>query len=227
MENKVDILGFLIDKYYVDEMLELVRSQWNERGLLTYGLVTMNLLMAAKEDEVLANYIQSLNLSIIGEPEVLKAAKIEDESMLQEVANHEFLGAFFMYVIEYGNTVFVLGETKEETEILKKHLEETYEGLKIVASDALCGEGADGSDRVINEINSVSPEVILTCSQSHNMERFAVENRKKVNARIWMSLGSHANLQAESGLKSNWLSKLLEKSTFKKMVARYNSEKGE
>ena len=227
MENKVDILGFLIDKYSVDEMLEIVRRQWDEQGLLTYGLITMNLLMAAREDEILANYIQSLDLSIIGEPEVLKAAKIEEEAMLQEVTNHEFLGAFFMYVINYGNTVFVLGETKEEADVLKKHLEETYEGLKIAASDFLCGETADGEDRVINEINSVSPEVILTCSQSLSMERFAEENRKKVNARIWMSLGSHANLQTESGLKSNWLSKLLEKSTFKKMVARYNSEKGE
>ena len=130
MENKVDILGFLIDKYSVDEMLEIVRRQWDEQGLLTYGLITMNLLMAAREDEILANYIQSLDLSIIGEPKVLKAAKIEEEAMLQEVTNHEFLGAFFMYVINYGNTVFVLGETKEEADVLKKHLERNLRGIK-------------------------------------------------------------------------------------------------
>lgn len=225
MKDKVDVLGILVDGYYVEEVLEKIDQDWRLDGFYTYGIITMNLLMAAKEDMQLTRYIEMLDASIIGEIEVLEAAQIQDERMIREVTNQEFMGTIFLYAIEYQNSVFILGENKEETDIFCEYMRDTYEGINIAGSDYLHMDEADCVDRVINEINSVSPEFVLTCTQGFTLERFAVENRKKINTKMWLSLGNHPRVQNDMGLKSGWLSKLLEKSAFKKMVSKYNSEK--
>lgn len=227
MDNKVEVLGIRIDGCHISEIIEKMEADWNNAGFFTYGIITMNLLMAAKEDPEMIKFIDSLDISIIGENEVLEAAGIEDEQMRREVSEQAFFTTAVNLAVKHKRAVFLLGESREETEAFKVYLEERYQGIMITGCDYLHMDEADCIDKVINEINSVSPEMVMTCAKGLGLEKFAIENRKKINAKIWLSLGNHFGRKSDMRVKSRWLGKLLEKKTFRKMVLKYNSKKGE
>ena len=65
-----------------------------------------------------------------------------------------------------------LGETEEDTEAFYNFVKDKYPDIVIVGRDSLQEAHADQIDRVINEINSFSPQVVLTCSRNMEIERF-------------------------------------------------------
>jgi len=225
MSKKINVLGIFIDQYYTDDILVRIADDWQNEGLSTYGVITMNLLMTAKENPDIKRFIEELDVSIIGEAEVLEAAGIEDEKMIKEVSSRKFFRRFFSQISEEGNSVFLLGEGKEQVDAFYKYLLNDYPKLIAAGSDYLDCDKADSADRVINEINSLLPELVITCADSVEMKKFVMENRKKMNAKIWISLPFESLAKNDIGLKSSWLSKLLKKTTFKKMVSTYNSKK--
>ena len=158
------------------------------------------------------------------EPEVLKAAGVEDPRLEEEAARHGFFSTLFWFLSHYKNQVFLLGETEEDTEAFYNFVKDKYPDIVIVGRDSLQEAHADQIDRVINEINSFSPQVVLTCSRNMEIERFVADNRKMMNTKILFCLGERQEIQKETGLKKGWLGKLLEKSTFKKLVSQYNEE---
>ena len=87
----------------------------------------------------------------------------------------------------------------------------------------------DEFDKIINEINALTPQAVLGCSKNFGIERFVQEHRKKINTRVFFCLGQCEEIRKESGVKKTWLEKLLEKNSFKKMVSQYKegTEKGE
>ena len=103
-------------------------------------------------------------------------------------------------------------------------MKDKYPDIVILGKDSLEEAHADQVDRIINEINSFSPQAVLTCSRNMGIERFVADNRKMMNTKILFCLGERQEIQKEVGLKKGWLGKLLEKSTFKKLVSQYNEE---
>lgn len=45
-----------------------------------------------------------------------------------------------------------------------------------------------------------------------------------MNTKVWFSLGSSLPVFQETGIKSNWLNRLMEKNNFKKLVSQYQEE---
>ena len=59
--------------------------------------------------------MKDLDMSIIGETEILAAAGIEaDGTLYEEIESNEFLARLFWYLIQKQSRVFVLGETQDE-----------------------------------------------------------------------------------------------------------------
>ena len=78
MHEKIEVLGISVEKCYVEDVMEYVNENWYKESLSTYGVLNMKLLMAAQEDEKLKEYISILDKAVVDEPEVLKAAGVED-----------------------------------------------------------------------------------------------------------------------------------------------------
>lgn len=221
MCEKIEVLGISVEKCYVEDVIESINENWLKGVLSTYGVINMKLLMEAKEDAVLTEYIQSLDKAVVDEPEVLKAAGLNDSRLEEEAAGHGFFSTLFWFLSEYRNQVFLLGEVEEDTDAFEKYLLEKYPNIVILGKGCLGNGQEDQVDKIINEINAFSPHAVLACSRKLELERFVVTNRKKMNTHVFLSLGNPQEIQMEAGMKSGWLGKLLEKSTFKKMVSQY------
>ena len=166
MHEKIEVLGISVEKCYVEDVMEYVNENWYNESLSTYGVLNMKLLMAAQEDEKLKEYISILDKAVVDEPEVLKAAGVEDPRLEEEAARHGFFSTLFWFLSHYKNQVFLLGETEEDTEAFYNFVKDKYPDIVIVGRDSLQEAHADQIDRVINEINSFSPQVVLTCSRN-------------------------------------------------------------
>ena len=57
-----------------------------------------------------------------------------------------------------------------------------------------------------------------------DLERFVKRHRKKINTKVWFSLGSCLEIFREGGKKPSWLNRFMEKNNFKKMVSKYNED---
>lgn len=225
MDTKINVLGVELDNYSVDEALEKVHDYMQNDRLNTIGIVTMQMLMLAGEDDQWKTYMTDLDMSVIGETEILTAAGIEaDGTLYEEVEANEFLARLFWYLIQTESRVFVLGETADEVESLDRYLQDTYPGLQMAGSAVVESLDEAGVDSLLNEINSATADMIVSGLKGTRQDAFVMDNRSKISAKIWLSLGEHPTVQNEAGIKSSWWGNLLKKNTFKRMVTKYKND---
>lgn len=225
MDKKINVLGVELDNYGADEALEIVQEYMQNDRLNTIGIVTMQMLMLAGEDEQWKTYMKDLDMSIIGETEILAVAGIEaDGTLYEEIESNEFLARLFWYLIQKQSRVFVLGETQDEVESLDKYLQETYPGLQMAGGAVVESLDEAGVDSLLNEINSATADVIVSGLKGTRQDEVVMDNRSKISAKIWLSLGEHPTVQNEAGIKTSWWGSLLKKNTFKRMVTKYKNE---
>ncbi len=118
----------------------------------------------------------------------------------------------------------MLGETEDEVESLEKYLQETYPEIQVAGGAVVESLDEAGVDSLLNEINSETADVIVSGLKGTLQDRFVMDNRSKISAKIWLSLGEHPTVQNEAGIKISWWGKLLKKNTFKRMVTKYKNE---
>jgi len=227
MNKKVDVFGIGIDNYTVDEALAIAEDLLDSDDIMnTIGYISSNLLMSAAEDEELRRYIAQLDLSIIGDTDVLDALCIKEKKKYDDIEKNLFMDAFFSGVVREGKSVFLLVDTSKQIEELNEFMDRYYEGIHIIGSYAAEASKED-DDTIINEINSISPDIIVSTIGTEFQKKFLFQNIQKLNARIWFGLADNEKARKSIGLKNSWLSKLVDKTLFKRMVSKYNIEKGE
>ena len=76
MNAELEILGVKLKHYRVDAAMEIAEEYLSNDKLNTIGIVTMQMLMQASKEPTWKQYIEDLDLTVIGETEVLEAAGI-------------------------------------------------------------------------------------------------------------------------------------------------------
>ena len=74
MEKGIEILGIQLDNDTVADAMLRVDEYLNNTVMNTIGSVTMEMLMLAKDDETLRESLENLDLAMISDKEILKAA---------------------------------------------------------------------------------------------------------------------------------------------------------
>ena len=87
-------------------------------------------------------------------------------------------------------------------------------------------ECSGATDAVINEINALAPDVVLSIISSPQQEHFLMENREKISAELWYGLG-----KIELGKKRSRLAlkihKLIRTHKLEKQLIRHSDEQEE
>lgn len=224
MCERIDVLGISIDHINVETAMQRIAAFLRTDSLKTVGIITMNALLLAAENPVQREYLESLDLGVVGELEVLEAAGISSGQVYEQTKENEFLARMFWNLITNNHSFFLLGESREEVEALTTYVQDTYPDIKIRGSASEIAGDEHSTDWIVNEINGSGADVIISGLQGSSQAAFLLDNRKKINGRIWLSLGEHINIQNEAGIKNTWFSTLLKKNTFKRLAAKFRSE---
>ncbi|MDO5572535.1 MAG: WecB/TagA/CpsF family glycosyltransferase [bacterium] len=224
--RKLQLLGIALRDYSAKESLRLVSQYLNDAKLDTICFLSTDILLNARENENLKLWLESMDLTIPVSVEILNAAGITNRSRLKEVENGVFYREFVKRLSNEKRTMFILTETQSVLDASAEYIEKYASGIQIVGTYVL--ENLSGDvDSVINDINGAVPDIVLSRLTSPKQEQFVFENKNKINAKIWVALkDTFAAKENTKGLKFEKLSKLIEKTIFRRMVSKYESGQG-
>ncbi len=188
MIKKIDIAGILVDNYTVREAIMQVEMSMAAKGFYLIEEVTMDTLLMAERNEKVKEAILGVDLTVVVESEILSAVGANNMQRQHEIENHDFFAEFMKRLERNHKTVFLLGENAEDIEKVRAIIEASYGRIEF-AGEAAMESQTDGTDGVVNEINSATPDVIVSLLPSPGQEIFLQENRDKLSAKIWYGLG--------------------------------------
>lgn len=223
MLKKIDILGIQIDNYTVREAMLQVEVYLNNTVMNTIETINMKMLDLAGEEPCIKECIEMLDLAVIGEKDILLAAGAASSQRIKETVDHEFFKEFMKRVIRNHKSAFLLGETTEELDILETYLSEEYEKLRLEGRCALEEKSGD-LESVVNEINSISPDVIFSILPSPHQEKFLLENKGKLDARVWYGLGDSYRTHSVLVRLSKIAAKMIHRKSLQLRLHKYNND---
>jgi len=178
--------GIKIDQYTAKEAMERVVEYMKIESVQTIEMVTLDTLRCySKELEWNDN---AFNLTLADSRVVLEAVGIKDERLLKEADAHLFMKMFVRFLHKNRVKVFLLAENDEVLSNLKEWIKENYTKIVIVETATLEEHGVS-DDMLLNRINGVEAECVLTALPSPKQQEFIAKNRMLMNARIWVGLG--------------------------------------
>lgn len=226
MIKKIEILGMQLDNYTVREAMLQVEEYLNNTVMNTIEAVSMEMLVKSQTDEALKECIAGLDLAIIIDKEILKAAGVNSAQRMKETVENDFFKEFMKRAARNNRMVYLLGNTGTDIEKLQEFLSENYGKLKICGEYAL--ENCNGDwDNVINEINIAEPEIILSGLPTPEQEYFLKENKEKLNVKIWYGLGEQYNRKKGVSVVAEFVKKLIHKGMMQSMLSRYEKDEEE
>lgn len=226
MIKKLEILGMALDNYTVQEAMLQVEGFLGNDMMNTVETISMDTLVRAQEDEQLKECIEGLDLTVVSDKEILKAAEAASPQRIQETVDNLFQREFMKRAARNNRTVYLLGDDSIQLDALQGFLHEHYSRIKVVGSYALADCLGD-YDTVINEINIAEPDVLISVVSTPEQEYFLKANKEKLNVKIWYGLGKDYTSKKGVSEVAGFAKKLIQKSMMHSMLARYNNKKDE
>lgn len=185
--KEMQVFGMSLADYPVKEALRKVDEYLVDAKVNTVSFLSMDVLMAALEDEELKTYLMGMDLTVPISTEILSAAGIGGRSRIKEVEEGKFYTELMRKVSNEKRTAFLLTEKEETIEAFGTYLRESAPGIEIVGSFAYENLSGD-PDMIVNEINSTFPDIVFSRLSSPKQEKFVYENSSKLNAKLWVAL---------------------------------------
>lgn len=223
MSKKLEILGMALDNDTVQEAMLKARGFLDNTMMNTVGTVSMETLVKAQEDGQLKECIESLELTVISDKEILKAAEETSQQRIRETTDNVFMKEFLGQAARDGRRAYLLGDTREQLTMLQEFIDESYGGVTVSGSYALV-ECIGDYDNVINEINIAEPDIILSVISTPEQEYFLKANKEKLNAKVWYGLGNNYSSRKGVSDVAGFAKKLIQKGMMHSMLARYHKK---
>ena len=201
------------------ESLRSVGELLSREGLSTVCFVSADLLMRAGEDPELTQALEGMDMLIPASIRILEAGGIRSGTRAREVRGGYHVTELLKRLARDKKKIFLLADSQEELVSLREKLLSMAGRLTFFGSFAM--DNPDSSrDAVVNAINSVIPDVIISAANSPEQELLMHGARSMVNARLWISLQPEA-MDAALQRSPGFFSSLIDRLRFKQSLRRY------
>ncbi|MBE5882496.1 MAG: hypothetical protein E7289_09385 [Lachnospiraceae bacterium] len=215
------VLGVELQDYTVREAMRKVDYFLRDNKVSTIAYITTRGLMAAEESPELKDFLSNIDLTVAADSDILHAAGIANRNRVKEIENDEFMEEFLKKLVRGKRKMYLLTGTKEQLQELEQCLKSYQGNLRIVGSFSL-DELEKDEDYLINEMNGLMPDVVISNISSPQREVFFENNHMKMNARIWLMLKDKV-VHATHKKDIIWrLGDMLSKKLFHRKVERYH-----
>lgn len=215
MKETISVLGIELTYISREDARALIEEYLNSDGLNTMCVVTKEMLLYAGEDPRYRECLESMDIHVVIDKDIFTAAGITEESLLKKADDQEIWEIFVETVGRERKNCFLLAQTEEELEAFRDKLKDKCPDLMVAGAYAAERSGTE-PELIVNEINGVLPDVVLSAMEQPAQELFISEQRKKLGTKVWFGLGapeSHGKTGQES-----WLARLIGKTVFHRKV---------
>lgn len=220
MVKKIRLLGMVIDNFTLHEELMQSEELYKKQELNIIRTISTKMLSMAAESQTIRAGIRQADLLVVGDREILTAAGIYSAQRLREANEHGFMQEYLKLLSHSGRSAFLVAQNQQELEILKEFLQKTYEKQLIVGGYALDACSSD-SDMMVNEINAAAPDVVLSVISSPQEDDFLLQEKVKISARVWYSLGEgYRNMGGKLSFML-WFRQLIHRGRFRNVIHDY------
>ena len=218
--RQIELLGLKLQDYSVREAMRLLHVYVNDDVCNKIDFVTHELLLSASENPELADYIQGSDMTVFASSDILEAANMSGRAREREIESNLFLKGMLRKFSKEKRGIYSITSSEEAAEALKTELLAINEELKFCGGSVAQAVDAD-MDSIVNDINSVIPDVVVIRLPAGMGEKFMAVNSMKINSRLLVSLG-------DTGLKGlgggyTGLRSFIIRRLFKREATKYQS----
>lgn len=125
-----------------------------------------------------------------------RATQVITIRTISESERKLFVRMFGHWLHKNHERVFLLADNVSSLNMLKQRIEAKYKGIKIVETATLEEHGVS-DDMILNRINGAEADCIIVSLSKEVEEAFIQQNRKSLNAKVWLGMGSKREWQQE------------------------------
>ncbi len=221
--RKMEVLGISLQDLTVRESMKKVDQFFHDGKVSTIALITMRGLIAAQDTPEIREWMDSLDMTVAADADILHAADINYRSRIYDVENDVFIKEFLRKLSRQRKKIYLLSGTEAGLKKLEADLAAFQEDLRIVGRIAVEGLEYD-DDFIVNDINMKTPGVLISNLESPVRENFLKENHMKMNVAIWLMVRADLDLgKRDQGIFRKMYHRLLTK-WFHIRVDRYQEQ---
>ncbi len=198
MENRIDIFDIEIDVLNAKDTFKKIVQFMESETVSTVEIVTLELLVQGQDNPEWKEKMRGMDLVLPGEKDILetsrKAAGLPDSvaadagHLAKELEKKVFFKMLLRYLQRSRKKVFLLAGQEDEMLLLQEKLHIYAKGL-LAVGHAILPEDGERKEGVINEINGVEPDCIISVLPYPEQEKFISEAKPLLNARVWVGCG--------------------------------------
>lgn len=188
MGDFMKILDVRLDEVTMDEAVDRVKSFLNEDKMHLICTPNPEMIMTAQDDEEFKSILNSSELNIPDGTGIVWASKKLSGNINERVAGFDFIHRIFELGKDKDISFYFLGSKPGVAELAGKKIEENYLGTRVVGSrDGYFS--LEEEKKVIKEINSKNPDVLLVAMGAPKQERFINKYKDKLNCKVAIGVG--------------------------------------
>ena len=223
--RKMQILRVSLIDYTVREAIRKVEEYLREGKLHTIAYISKKGVMEADENQQVKEFIEKMDMMLCADSDLLRAANVESWNRIREIDENLFMEEFLKKMIRQRKNLYILAQTQVELLQLEEHLRSYQENLNIVGRYALEHLSVD-EEFVVNEINGLEPDVLVSYLPSMKRIEFYDSNCMKINVNIWLMLKDDVVLHNKNKGLIRKISDRFLRGVFKKKTKQYHNENG-
>ena len=121
--------------------------------------------------------------------DAVRATQVITIRTISESDRRLFVRMFSHWLHKNQGRIFLLTDSVSSSQLLKERVEAKCKGIKIVET-ATFEEHGISDDMILNRINGAEANCIIVSLSKDVEESFISNNRKSLNAKVWLGLGN-------------------------------------
>lgn len=219
MQN-MNLLGMELKDCGAPEALNKAEGYLHNGVMSRVLCLTVPVLIQAERSAALAHFLERAELLLWGDQVTLQTVGIQDNKRLRETDNKEFLQGFLSRLAKNHEAVLVISDTQEQAETLKRELMNFQSGITIMTTLSFF-DFVEHREKMINEINLISPAVIVARASYHTQMTWLEDNSALINCRIWLALPDDFSFENRKEKKLRRLLRFIRREHLKYRINKY------
>lgn len=222
----IDVLGMHITDYPIKEAIKHALKYIGNGAMNTIFYVSSPVLLEAGENPQQREWLESMDMLLYGEPTVLDVLGENTRERKNEIKQDAFLHEYIKKIARGKQRVYLILDSQEKADQLNEYLHDLHESVDVIGIYIWDEENSKAED-LVNELNDVSPDVIISKLPNLVQQKLICENRRMINASVWIALLHERVIKKKKVTFGSKLNRLFYMRLFKRKVNKYETEKTE
>lgn len=186
---KYDILGIKVDRGDINNIYSKIIRFFSQKSKQIVFYINAHSINVAAKDPFFKSTLNQANLVYCGGLGPVIAARLLKNIKLIKTTTPDFIYDVFRYMESNNKSVFFLGSKTTTLKEMKKMLLKKFPNLIIKGTN----HGffpISANQKIILKINKLKPDLLLVGMGSPKQEEWIVSNYKKIDAKIFWSVGA-------------------------------------